>query len=76
MTERGDYALSARSFSQALMPLGFAFRLYDAFSCAVQRKCTCWVPRSWAGKGGLPLRFVDMAGLCLHKIVLASRSER
>lgn len=39
------------------MPLGFAFFLYDAFSAAVQRKWTCWVARSLAGKGGLPLGF-------------------
>ncbi len=50
------YALSARSLSQADMPLGFAFRLYDAFSAAVQRKCTCSVLRSLAGMGGLPRR--------------------
>ncbi len=51
----GGYCLSARSFSQALIPLGFALRLYDAFSAAVQRKCTCSVARSLAGRGGLPL---------------------
>lgn len=48
------YALSASPFSHALIPAGLALRLYDAFSCAVQRKCTCSVPRSLAGKGGLP----------------------
>ena len=48
------YALSASSFSHAEMPLGLALRLYDAFSCAVQRKCTCLVLRSLAGRGGLP----------------------
>lgn len=54
-------ALSASSLSQAEMPFGFAFRLYSAFSAAVQRKCTCLVLRSLAGKGGLPLRvaFID-----------------
>ena len=46
--------MSARSFSHAEMPFGFAFRLYDAFSAAVQRKCTCLVDRSFAGSGGLP----------------------
>jgi hypothetical protein len=54
------YALSARSFSQALIPLGLALRLYDAFSVAVQRKWTCWVARSLAGRGGLPLLAVVM----------------
>lgn len=55
VTEGIVYALSARSFSQADMPLGFALRLYDAFSAAVQRKWTCWVARSLSGKGGRPL---------------------
>jgi hypothetical protein len=47
------YALSARSFSQADMPLGLAFRLYSRFSCGVQRNST----RAVAGflRGGLPL---------------------
>jgi len=49
------YALSASSLSHAEMPLGLAFRLYDAFSAAVQRKCTCWVAFSLAGRGGRPL---------------------
>jgi hypothetical protein len=65
------YALSARSFSQADMPLGFALRLYDAFSAAVQRKWTCWVARSLAGRGGLPLFDVlSMPILCHTKIVV------
>lgn len=55
MTDSCPQSLSARSFSQAEIPLGFALRLYDAFSCAVQRKCTCIVARSLAGMGGLPL---------------------
>lgn len=54
-------ALSASPLSQAEMPFGFAFRLYDAFSIAVQRKCTCSVPRSLAGRGGLPRLFGVMA---------------
>lgn len=51
------------------MPLGFAFRLYDAFSAAVQRKCTCSVAFSLAGKGGLPLpRFgLSMPNYGVHK---------
>jgi hypothetical protein len=53
-------ASSASFFSQADMPFAPAFRLYDAFSAAVQRKCTCLVPRSLAGKGGLPLRLAFM----------------
>ena len=57
------YALSASSFSHAEMPLGLALRLYDAFSCAVQRKCTCAVARSLAGMGGLPLFGAFMDGL-------------
>jgi hypothetical protein len=48
-------AESASPFSQAEIPLGLALRLYDAFSCAVQRKCTCAVARSLADLGGLPL---------------------
>jgi hypothetical protein len=52
---RNYHALSARSFNQAEIPLGLAFRLYDAFSAAVQRKCTCSAARSLAGIGGLPL---------------------
>ena len=55
MTERSYGASSASFFSQALIPFGLAFRLYDAFSAAVQRKCTCLVLRSLAGNGGLPL---------------------
>ena len=58
MTERSYGALSASFFNQALMPLGLALRLYDAFSAAVQRKCTCLVLRSLAGNGGLPLGLV------------------
>jgi hypothetical protein len=52
---RHHQALSARSLSQALMPFGLAFRLYDAFSAAVQRKWTCAPAFSLAGKGGRPL---------------------
>lgn len=64
--------MSASSFSQALIPLGLAFRLYDAFSSAVQRKCTCLVLRSLAGNGGLPLpRLVVMAQLWGTQIILA-----
>jgi hypothetical protein len=51
---RTSQASSASFFSQVEMPLGFALRLYDAFSAAVQRMCTCSVARSLAGKGGLP----------------------
>ncbi len=67
------HSLSARSFSHALIPFGLAFRLYDAFSVAVQRKCTCSVPRSLAGKGGLPL-FLGwfMAALWSTQIILAT----
>jgi hypothetical protein len=60
---RTSQASSASFFSQADMPLAPALRLYDAFSAAVQRKCTCLVPLSLAGKGGLPLRLAFMAGL-------------
>jgi hypothetical protein len=61
----GGYCLSARSLSQAEIPLGFALRLYDAFSAAVQRKCTCSLALSLAGLGGLPLRF----GLSMGRIM-------
>ena len=54
MTDGNAYASSASFFSQADMPLGLALRLYDAFSAAVQRKCTCLVARSLAGRVGLP----------------------
>ena len=63
-------ALSANSLSHADMPLGFAFFLYDAFSAAVQRKCTCSVARSLAGRVGLPLRLVDMPLIVDTKIAL------
>ena len=63
--QRSNYALSASPFSQALIPFGFAFLLYDAFSAAVQRKCTCLVLRSLAGSGGLP-RLV-MGDIVSHK---------
>jgi hypothetical protein len=53
-------ALSARSLSQTDIPLGLALRLYDAFSCAVQRKWTCCVALSLAGRGGLPRLTVVM----------------
>lgn len=49
------HALSASSFSQADTPFGRAFRLYDAFSAAVQRNSTRSEARSLAGTGGLPL---------------------
>lgn len=65
MTDAGVHALSAKSLSHAEMPLGFAFRLYDAFSCAVQRKCTCSVARSLAGRGGLP-RFLG----CVMSLIM------
>jgi hypothetical protein len=58
-------ALSANSFSQAEIPLGLALRLYDAFSAAVQRKCTCLVLRSLAGNGGLPLGLGWFMGLIM-----------
>ena len=54
MTEGSDYALSASHLSHAERPLGLAFLRYEAFSAAVQRKCTCSVPRSLDGRGGLP----------------------
>jgi uncharacterized membrane protein (GlpM family) len=60
---RISQASSASFFSQALIPLAPAFFRYMAFSAAVQRKCTCLVPRSLAGKGGLPLLLAFMAGL-------------
>jgi hypothetical protein len=67
------YALSASSLSQADMPFAPAFLRYMAFSVAVQRKCTCLVPLSLAGKGGLP-RFLGVMGriIGLHKISLQS----
>ena len=58
-----NHASSASFLSQAEIPLDPAFFLYDAFSAAVQRKCTCLVPLSLAGKGGLPLRLGVMGGL-------------
>ena len=67
---RRRYALSARSFSQADMPLGLALRLYDAFSSLVHRKWTCWVARSLAGFLGAPLRFGWLMVNCRTKIVL------
>ena len=65
MTETVHGASSANFFSHAEIPLGLALRLYDAFSAAVQRKCTCLVLLSLAGSGGLP-RLV-MANYGLHK---------
>lgn len=64
-------ALSASSFSQAEIPFAPAFFRYDRFSVAVQRKCTCSVPRSLAGKGGLP-RFLGwfMGALLPTQIIL------
>ena len=67
LTDRSYGASSASFFSQALIPLGLALRLYDAFSCAVQRKCTCLVLRSLAGRGGLPLLAVVMVDILSHK---------
>jgi hypothetical protein len=64
---RTSQASSASFFSQALIPFGLAFRLYDAFSVAVQRKWTCWVARSLAGRGGLPLLAVVMGDILSHK---------
>jgi hypothetical protein len=69
--------LSARPFSQADMPFGLAFRLYDAFSAAVQRKCTWWVARSLAGMGGLPLgRLVSMTELSPTQIIIDKPPSR
>jgi hypothetical protein len=65
VTERSYGASSANFLSQALIPFGLALRLYDAFSAAVQRKCTCLVLRSLAGSGGLP-RLV-MVDILSHK---------
>ena len=62
--------MSASPLSHAEMPLGLAFRLYDAFSAAVQRKCTCLVLRSLAGMGGLP-RGLVMADYMPTQIILA-----
>jgi hypothetical protein len=64
-----DQASSASFFSLADMPLSPAFRLYDAFSAAVQRKSTLADALSLAGKGGLPpFRFgLSMAGKCTHE---------
>lgn len=58
------YALSASSLSHAEIHLGLAFLRYDAFSAAVQRKWTCAVAFSLAGRGGLP-RF----GLSMGRIM-------
>lgn len=60
------YALSAKSLSQAEMPLGLALRLYEAFSAAVQRKWTCCVALSLAGRGGLPLLGGVMASIMVY----------
>jgi len=59
--QRMTYALSASALSHAEMPRFLAFRLYDAFSCAVQRNST----RSVAGflMGGLPLLGAFMAAI-------------
>ena len=59
-------ALSANSLSHAEMPFAPAFFRYDAFSAAVQRKCTCLVPLSLAGKGGLPLRLAFMGLIMVY----------
>ena len=66
MTERNYGASSASFFSQAEIPLAPAFRRYDAFSAAVQRKCTCLVLRSLAGNGGLPLGLGLVMRLIVH----------
>lgn len=61
-----DQPLSAKSFSQSESPFSaaLAFRLYSAFSAAVQRKCTCLVLRSLAGRGGLP-RFLGVMAVIM-----------
>jgi hypothetical protein len=61
LTDGFAYALSASSLSQALIPLGLALRLYDAFSAAVQRKCTCSVAFSLAGFGGRPTPLLGLS---------------
>ena len=70
MTDLAHQALSARSLSHADMPLGLAFRLYDAFSAAVQRNST----RAVAGflMGGLPLGRLSMSELCPYRKDLTS----
>lgn len=67
--EGNAQSLSARSFSQAETPFGLAFRLYDAFSAAVQRNSTRSEARSLAGTGGLPLGRLgfSMPELCPYK---------
>jgi hypothetical protein len=64
-------ASSASFFSQADSPLAPAFSLYERFSAAVQRKCTCLVLRSLAGKGGLP-RFL---GCVMGRIMVYTNSS-
>jgi hypothetical protein len=49
-------ASSASFFSQADMPRSPAFLRYEAFSAAVQRKCTCLEALSLASFFGAPLR--------------------
>jgi hypothetical protein len=70
LTERSYGASSASHFNQAEIPLGLALRLYEAFSAAVQRKCTCLVLRSLAGMGGLPLGLSFMAAIVYTKIAV------
>jgi hypothetical protein len=53
---RTSQASSASFFSQALIPLSPAFLRYEAFSAAVQRKCTCLEALSLASFFGAPLR--------------------
>lgn len=66
MTETVSQDLSASSFSQAEIPFGLAFLRYDAFSAAVQRKCTCSDALSLGGFLGAPrLRLV----LSIHRIM-------
>jgi hypothetical protein len=60
-------ASSASFLSHAEMPFSPAFFRYDAFSAAVQRKCTCRVARSLAGSLGRPLLAVVMGDILSHK---------
>lgn len=68
MTDRVQGASSARPLSQPDSPIAFrlALALYEAFSCAVQRKCTCLVLRSLAGRGGRPLLGLVMGGIIAY----------
>lgn len=53
LTQRSNYALSARPLSHAERPCGLAFFRYPAFSCGVQRKRATSVEGFLMG--GLPL---------------------